>query len=145
MNTSLHSKLQDVRKTLNNITNINYGGCGIAALAMYLYAEKNFGKKPLIFLTYENYSTGDFRRNKEFSKTNTGYVESPSHVVLKYSNKYFDTRGTMDVPKEPLKHKVSVDVLIHIIINAVWNPDFNRAYMQNIEKELNIKFPVGIN
>ena len=32
--------LNDVREVLNSIPTINFGGCGISALSMYLWIEK---------------------------------------------------------------------------------------------------------
>lgn len=56
----LSTRLNSVQNFLNNIPNINYGGCGISALAMYLYSEKNFGIKPKIFFIYTDWECDNF-------------------------------------------------------------------------------------
>lgn len=139
----LATELKEVRKFLDNISFINAGGCGISALAMYLYAKKNFNKTPKIIFTYRHVSP--LNQNDEFLLFDSGSVVSPGHALLKYNGKYFDSNKIINKPTIPFEHEVTIDLLIESLkCRGNWNDLFDWKYLKAIEEKLNIKFPAEI-
>ena len=139
-------KLKQVLKYLNNIPNINDGGCGVSALAIYRWIKAHYQVKNVeILFCYGCWrSVWDYRNNKQVFRIGKGNLSSPSHVVLKYKNFIFDSSGIIkDLKSEfPNIHKATRLNLFISVLNDLneWNDSFERKpkVIKNIEKYLNI-------
>lgn len=86
MNLILNQELdnfQDVYLFLSWIPSINLGGCGVAALSMYRWLEKNEGQRPPIILLYS--SERRYNSNlKYLEKGKKRNLQIPNHCVIGY-------------------------------------------------------------
>ena len=125
MNFKNFKTLKDVQKYLNSIPNINCGGCGYSALAMYEWLKKNkqLEKDTKIVYLYS------FR----------GERGVPNHAVLYHKGKYLDSNGKYKVYRDfPTKQMRKKDVK-DSFFDSDWNSMFNRnKYVPLIEKKLGI-------
>lgn len=153
--------LSEVRKYLKSIPNINYGGCGIAAYAMYIWLKKNGNKSNIKFIyLYSESSIGSYENNsivlshRKYYKT---YASSCSHVMIKVGNNIMDCaneRIDLSSGVYPLLsmeiQEVHITQSIKFIKNSLskedqWNCSFNRGkYLPLIEKKLGISLDLSI-
>lgn len=141
--TPLTTELMEVRNLLNEIPYINAGGCGISALAMYMYSKKNFNKIPKIIFTYREIY--HLNINDKFLSSDSNSTIPPSHALLKYEDKYFDSNKIINKPTRSFEHEVTIDLLIESLkYRDRWNNMFDWKHLKAIEKKLNIKFPAEI-
>jgi hypothetical protein len=139
-------KLKHVLHYLNEIPNINCGGCGVSALAIYRWLKKNYDVKDIdILFCYDNWiGADDFENNKQVFESGEGSLTSPTHVVLKYKKFIFDSEGIKTDLKSdfPLIHKATkIDLFMKVLnILSEWNDYFERKpkVIKNIEKYLDI-------
>jgi hypothetical protein len=142
-----YKTLDDVRNFLNGIPFINSGGCGISALAMYRWLEKNYPKhaKKTVFYFFHR-DKDDYRNNKSLIKNNSydnTNISIPSHIGIQIKN----VTDVIDCYREVFIRQyeyvvktTSEDVLINAINNVCgWNWFFNRKQSVHvIAKELDI-------
>ncbi len=119
---------KNVRKYLNSVEDINMGGCGISALAMYRWLKKN-NKLPentkFAFLYNSKY---DFTSNSEINKGNkNGLPVAPYHAVLFHNRKYIDCRGKINVNEYNYKQMINNEEFIKKAVNNIlkWNKTFD--------------------
>jgi hypothetical protein len=117
-------------KPINNIPNLNFGGCGYAAIALY-HSLKQEGLEPQIVF-FSN-------RNRDLK----GY-RAPGHAVVRVKNgyryKYLDAQGEWTSKDYKLKKVVSLDYLKKSLENRdTWNESFDRKNVKKIEKIIKIK------
>lgn len=132
-----------VRECLSNIPNINFGGCGIAALVMYRHL-KNLNEYPkIIFLN--RYSSWEAAVNNiKFDFDEHKHAESVSHVCLYYKNKFIDCCKEIDITDYQYFEFVDEEKLINSLNHGNWNNIFKRrAAMDIIEEKLGYEL-VGI-
>ncbi|MFA5152662.1 MAG: hypothetical protein WC554_08900 [Clostridia bacterium] len=80
--------LDEVMSALNSISCINSGGCGISALAMYLWLKKNKQISPTILFCYEGWCSNIYNNNCKDEK-----LLVPNHVMLLYKRQKIDSNG----------------------------------------------------
>ena len=125
----------DLRKYLDNVDNINRGGCGLSALVMYRWLRERGIKSEIIFLyefdyneIYQNYDNGE-------------YINTPFHVVLFKDGILIDSY-TGEIPKfednmvnftygdneEDYYYcfNVGEEILVDVLQNGNWNKQFDR-------------------
>lgn len=134
--------LRDIIFFLGTIEDINNGGCGIAALALYKWLEKHENYKPEILFCYRADSRDRLKTNKsimEEDKNNvrTSMLKVPNHIMVKYHEDYIDADGfwpdAQFYNRYEAWHTVSVEQLISTIHNyRDWNSDFERD--RNVHK-----------
>ena len=139
---------QQVRKYLDDIPDINRGGCGIAALAMY-YAANKEGKKVGIAYLYGSWFEDDnIEQNEMFKKGKSKVAGSCSHVLVRVGNRYYDSEGVVNLKNIKKRYTVDKDITkkhLKASINNLdaWNDDFNRRkYLSKIEKFIGKKLKV---
>lgn len=147
-------KLQSIERELNildSIPNINRGGCGIAALAIfYILRKKNLLENAkIVFLTRCSYRHGD---NKE--RLNNGQaLGSTGHVIVKNGRQYMDSEGkyehrlqgyyALSIPMDEQGEKAILRSLHSNNDHSNWNVLFNRKkYIPIIERELGISLGI---
>ena len=140
--------LTEVRRYLKTINYINAGGCGIAALAMYMWLKKNQPKKLYnLKIVYLYTNSRDYMYNQTNLKyNNKNNMHVPSHICLLINKKYIDVNNKIST--HMYRHIQIIDVpkgatyLLNIINNPNsnngWNYAFNRKNVSCIEKILSI-------
>lgn len=126
--------LQETREFLSSIPYINNGGCGIAALAMFLSSRE---ENTQVIYMYKNYSESSYKNNKKVLETGEGNAESAEHVAI-----IFEDGRIIDCNKETLienydySHTTTdINFILNSIRNGFWNLQFNRKkYLPSIEK-----------
>ena len=91
------TNFEDVRKYLSRIPNINCGGCGISALSMYRWLEKNENKKSNLVICYNN--SEKYEKTIENLGKDNDKLFAPSHCGIKYKSLIFSCR--IYRPQEP--------------------------------------------
>lgn len=133
--------LKDVRKFLTNIPFINYGGCGIAALAIIRWIKKNFNEDISYIYFVHTMFNPYISENNQFVKEGKGMIYAPSHVYISFRGKIFDVNSYTKKTDmlSPLQFK-SEEVLVMALNNVKsWNCAFNRHdAIQKIEAYLDI-------
>lgn len=144
------TELEQVFKYLSWIPRINRGGCGISALAIYRWLEKEnlLIKNPIlkwkntkfVFL-YENTHKYIFDNNMKAIKDLNTEPIAPNHAVLFHMGEYIDADGIVDVSGYKWMQNITVEEFIVRANNSIdyWNPDFDRnKYLKLISKKLDI-------
>ncbi len=89
--------LNEIRDYLSNIRNINRGGCGVAALAIYDQAIRE-GKKAKIVFCWDIWSLifddGSYERHERYKEGSARKPPACSHVIVKVGHKYYDSDQT---------------------------------------------------
>lgn len=139
---------QQVRKIFGEIDEINCGGCGVAALAMY-DAAKREGKNPKIVFAWDVFSLmwgDDSSHHWKYKKGLVKTATSCSHVMVKIGNKYYDSRESMTGKEFEREFRrwdknVSRKHLVAALNNRrVWNSEFDRdEHLPEINKKLGYK------
>lgn len=130
-------EFKKVMTSLRKIPDINRGGCGVSALALFDAAKRD-GLKPKIFYLYSWLDDDSYRQNQKFKEGKTKKADSCSHVVVKIEEKYYDSDGIIkqDKIERHTIDKVKRKHLIASINNAeAWNDVFDRwKWIPKIEK-----------
>jgi hypothetical protein len=122
------TNFDDARKFLSQVPNLDYGGCGIAALSMYRWVVKNENEKPEIVLLYRplRLEPGSFRKG-------------PSHCGIKYNGKIIDQDGEICLDLYSNWMKISEDGMLDLLNRlGSWNSDFKRRHVPKIGENLGI-------
>lgn len=144
--------LDEVREYLRTVPRINQGGCGVAALAMARWLEKN---DPLasygFIMCYDKRDDERFATNSSIFAGNNIQLPpvAPSHVGLVYKTLQdelpttltVDTANYLDPLMFKFTHTFHRESLLVKAINNVksWNPKFKRALrVKKIAKVLDI-------
>lgn len=146
--------LSDVQKYLRSFKNINEGGCGIAALAMYRWILKN---KPCLNVAFimVYHDSHRFKQNSDniaYSYEHYEIPTAPSHagiVTNKLSNVgrkmqetvTIDCDGFINVLEYGYSHTFGSPYIMVDAINNFdsWNDNFHRRNnVKNIAKRLDI-------
>ena len=135
------STFEEVQNYLSVIPYINYGGCGISALAMYRWLKKHNQLKHTKFVyLYCKNSEETYVRNQKTLKGELNNPLAPSHVILLHDGKQIDIEFESDTVYY-FRHVVEDERFLIKTINTLesWNADFNRkVYVRMIEKKLGI-------
>lgn len=135
----------EVRKTVNNVPQINRGGCGIAALALIRWIRKNKPEEikhiKMCFM-YERWSEEqEIKSNRRWVKGQRKTPYIPSHIMLTYKGVLFDSKVVGDsygYVMDPMPSKV----LLNAINFNGWNHNFKRR--KNV-RELGRKLSINMN
>jgi len=135
------------------VENINHGGCGIAALALYDAAVLE-GKNPkIIYLYHPCYNQTQYE-NEEVMRGERKKAASCWHVVLEIDEKIIHADGEITEQTEDFgemldypKHIVDREFLINSLTNGGWNSAFDRKkwypkiqQMVGLEVELPLEY-----
>ena len=134
--------LKDVRKFLSSIPRIDYGGCGIAALAMYRWLKKNNKLTPdvkIVFLfSCHSYL---YDNNRRYAETKEGMPSACSHVGLRITpHQTIDSEGYLKLCDYQYNIETTdEDFLLLAINNTIdWNITFDRSNVKIIAKTLDV-------
>jgi hypothetical protein len=131
----------DVRTFLSNVPYIHDGGCGVAALSMYRWLEKNGMIKPKIILWYD-YPQRYYFNKKALKKSGKKFREkviAPNHCGISYKEKIIDCKREGLEEIDEIRQITNEKGLLIIINKAItWNPDFRRTRIPEIGEKLGI-------
>ncbi len=123
---------QLIQSFLKTVENLNNGGCGIAALALYDAAVLE-GKNPKIIYLYHPYYDSTLHINEDVIRGEREKAESCWHVVIEIDGKIFHADGEITTETENFgemldypKHTVDREMLINSLTNGGWNSSFDR-------------------
>jgi hypothetical protein len=129
---------QDVFNFLNLVPGINCGGCGVAALSMYRWLEKNEGERPPILLFYHNKERYNLNL-KYLEKGKKRYLQLPNHCVIGYPIEELD--NIVSRWESEFKWNQTTDeygMLKLLKYGKNWGIRFKRSYISEISKRLDI-------
>jgi hypothetical protein len=144
------TELDQVLKYLSRIPRINNGGCGVSALAIYRWLEKEKlliknsilkHKDTRFVFLYEFDNEHLFKNNKKAINNPNVEAIAPNHAVIFHKGNYIDCDGTVNISRYEWIQNIRNEEFILRANNNVdyWNPDFDRnKYIKLIEKRLNI-------
>ena len=134
-----------IRGFLSEIPNIGYGGCGVAALAMYRWLiSQGFNKQYISFLMGYNRHNSYVNNSKAYADS-TSLPNACSHVGLVIQ--YEDNDLILDCDKRLHINSYTYGQIVNDkgLLSSLntnpdeWNDDFNRRkYIPIIENELKI-------
>jgi hypothetical protein len=135
---------EEVQRFLSSIGVINFGGCGVAAVAMYLWLEEHgqLGADDKIMYLYRNYSFSSYTQNQKLIENNGGNGSSCSHAVLKYRGCLIDCEEKVSSKDYAYKQTFNDINLVRLTLNNIhsWNECFDRSrFIPLIEKKLKVK------
>lgn len=132
-------KLKKIRRFLSNLNNINRGGCGFAAVAMYDILKQQ-GFEPVIMFAYHSWNQERYQTNEAAKKCN-GTFTSCSHAFIKIDDVYFDCARNVDITEyRTLQIMGRDEVVMALKEDDEWNYSFDRdANVPTIEKMTGIK------
>jgi hypothetical protein len=122
---------KQARESLNYIDNINCGGCGIAALALYRWRKAHRLKTYGFSFLYQKYDDWELKHNQRCIESNDlDSIEVPAHIALRVGTRLHDSNGAnaKDSCSTPLtQHGINESILLYVI-NEIdgWNSTFNR-------------------
>jgi len=138
-------QLSEILDCLNGIWSINYGGCGISALAIYRWSKQNesVSDRPFVFLWRENDEWEAENNDESLENGDLDSVEVPCHIAIELYAGLYDSEGLRDDDCYPFvirqSYKLNESELLHVINSDGWNSSFNRAnFIPQIEHDLGI-------
>lgn len=136
----LENELLKKLTAIDEIPDINHGGCAYVALAVYRWLlSKN--KRPM--LIYEHWDINDYLRNSRFLLNEEGVTPtSCEHAFVIWKGKKIDSHGIREFKKNNHIHKIVTE---HLVVESlknrrVWNPSFDCNQVQKIEQIMESKF-----
>lgn len=135
--------LAQVQDKLDSIYAINWGGCGISALAMYRWLYNNdmlAGDEHFVYLYVSHDHNFGINDKLLKSKRTKNKIGSCSHIMLFHNGKVHDSRGCKIRDHYVYKHdNITEKQLIHALNHGDWNDDFDREeQMPKIERMLEV-------
>lgn len=133
--------LDEVIDFMNTIPCINYGGCGISALAMYDAAVKE-KLNPKIVYVYGWWDSGTI--NQQYKEGKTQYAASAAHVMISINDVLYDSHGEREYDDFEWFTSADDEITREHLVNSLnygsWNSDFDRkTWLPIIEKFIGYK------
>lgn len=138
---------EDVQAAINQVPNINQGGCGIAALAMARWIKKNNPNWMTYLFVMGHNDVGSFKLNAQVVANATELEPtSASHIGLIVYDHMHDTQKIVDC--NSVYNMLAYDYVntFHdekVLLKAInridhWNDAFNRKHVATIAQVLDI-------
>jgi len=130
--------LIEVQSYLQRVPGINQGGCAIAALAMKRWLEKK-GISSHITYNHNEDEVGYYNNMKR--RQGIGWADSCMHALINCQGKLQDSCGLWFGRRHgKIKNIVMSEEMVLESINCShrWNPQFNRAHVNEIAEVLDI-------
>ncbi len=130
-----------VQKFLRGIPDIDFGGCGIAALVIYDYLVANNVEAEIVF-AYYSYDP-DYETNLSAIQNGGGELKACAHAMVKVNGLFHDCRGERRINTYASHHTISRELAVKSLNCSGWNDIFKRwRYLPVIEKAIgyDIKF-----
>ena len=140
-------RLKQAQKFLSLIPNINDGGCGISALALYRWIKNNSKIENTKFVFLYNYDEeGRYLNNSRVLRDKDGEAEAPTHCCLLYKGEFIDSDGKKKIGGYGWIQIIDEEEFITRALDNVcdWNSRFDRGWINDIEVSLEIDLEVFI-
>ena len=145
METEKPKTFEEVRQYLASFSCISGGGCGVAALAMYKWLDKQ-GEIEDDFkfvLCYRVRDEETYINNVGVLRNKNGKAQACDHIGIYYDGKYIDCRRSLDLTDYGTIQFISYDDtwFMQNALNNVgtWNTMFDRKqHIPEIEEALDI-------
>jgi hypothetical protein len=137
--------LRKVCEYLEDIPNINSGGCAVSALVIQsvLKTKHNIDSEIIYEFSCNCSICRESRTELENAINNKPYDKyetACSHALVKIDDTYIDCTGIQYKPDDSCT--VSPDLVIESINYADWNSSFNRKFIPVILKQFNLNLPL---
>jgi len=132
-------RFKETRKFLNSIGTINYGGCGVSALALYDSAKREGLKPKIVYLYFAFFESKSMLNNNKFKEGKRKTADACSHILVKIGNRLYDSSGVIGksmLYMYKLDEEITREHLVSSINNkGVWNETFDRErWIPHIQK-----------
>ena len=118
---------------ISDTPDLNLGGCGIAAYAVYQFLKD---------VEYYPVEIAYFYRTEDIATAISNNIpSSTNHVMIKFGDHFYDSTGIYTLEQRQNKSYciVTPEYLYESILKATdWNKQFNRKYITHIEYQLNV-------
>jgi hypothetical protein len=129
--------LTEVRQYLSSVPNINFGGCGIAALSMFRWCKDRNTDVQLICLEIEE--TEAESNLKKLSKGISTGLRAPYHCGIAIDLSIIDCEEENLQERNEITYLMDEDEMVDMINTGKgWNDSFDRDYIRDIEDQLSI-------
>lgn len=137
------NKLEQLRRFLGSIRNINQGGCGIAALALY-YTAQRLGINGELLCMYDNDDEMFYESNIRRINGDSDQWFAVTHVVFIVDGCVLDPRTiNFSIHNYDYKHYVTPEVLECMLNADNWNRAFDRhKHLPIIEKRIGFNLKI---
>jgi hypothetical protein len=106
----------EARKFLSGIPHIDYGGCGVVAISMQRWLEKNEGENSGIILLY-----------RPSKKDDGSFSRGPSHCGIEYKGTIIDRNEVLRLELYSNWMRISPGGMVNLLNNLNdWNQSFDR-------------------
>ena len=131
--------LDEVRTFLDNISNINRGGCAIAALAIKRWLKKFQSiDVEIVYASYEG-DTYHIKNTSAIKNNNPSEISSCYHSGVKINDKIIDSNETWKEDRFPVIIEIpETFVIASLKKDDIWNYMFDRKHVNKIQKTLDI-------
>lgn len=119
-----------LQRRLNNISYINNGGCGYAALILHEYLTRH-GHNPSFVFLYKVDDEDDIERSTENRRVMQGddaEAFAPSHVMVLFNNKYYDSSGVYEYGNNIKFKGKFVQHVTHELVKKAWENESTWAF-----------------
>ena len=135
------SSIKELLGFLNNIPNINFGGCGISALVIHDYFT-SVGIKSKIIYSYKYFNQDEYEDNLKRIAYKE-HVHSCGHAIVKVGKLYYDSRGVKTEIEREHFHFMTRKQAVLSIKHSKWCDMFDKEiYLPIIEKKIGYKLLV---
>ena len=115
-------------KVISKIRNLNCGGCGVAALAMYRYLTAN-GIRVEIYAGYRDYLCYEHSRDIKRIRNGLDPLYVPNHIYLKVGAKLYDSDMNSKELNADFVHSAKINERMLLTLlneSSNWNHAFDR-------------------
>ncbi len=133
-------KTKEALDIIKNTYSIEYGGCGIAALAFYRWLKKRCSSHRLEFVyCYISRQKKEFLSNKQTEAFNDGEIKIPAHIMLMSNGVIIDPCGNFSITDFKYFQVIATESFLLKSINTEgWNYMFYRGYAIELAEKLDI-------
>jgi hypothetical protein len=131
----------EVLNFLNNIENINCGGCGISALAMYRWLKKHGQTTEQTAFYFLDNDSSNHENNQEYFTNKEVVLRASSHVVLYHNDQTIDSNGYKPIGGYDYNFLEKSEAYLLAMINNLWTWNYRferKKHVKKIAKTLGI-------
>lgn len=119
---------------ISDTPDLNLGGCGIAAYAVYQFLKD---------VEYYPVEIAYFYRTEDIATAISNNIpSSTNHIMIKFGDHFYDSTGVYTLNQLAQYKSYSIvtpEYLYESILKATdWNKQFNRKHIAHIEYQLNV-------
>jgi hypothetical protein len=139
--TTTLNTFDEVRNFLNNIENINCGGCGISALAMYRWLKKHGQTTDQTAFYFLENDEDNHKNNMQYHSNKEIVLKASCHVVLYHNDQTIDSNGYKPISSYEYQLLEKSEEFLLAMINTIWSWNYKferKKHVKKIAKTLEI-------